>query len=110
MQEGDSFSLGSDARFLVDELNASSAAPVECRLEVVDGKADVMDSGSALRHESRDRGGGIVGLQQLDEGLSRTEPNDARAVGIIELHLPQPQDIAEKGKGVAEGRQGDPNV
>lgn len=110
MQEGDSFSLGSDARCLVDELNTSGTAAVECRVQVVHRKANVMNPRSALRHEARDRRRGIVGLQQLDEGLPGAEPHDARSVGIVEFHLSQTQNIAEKGKGVAEGLQGDPHV
>ena len=110
MQEGNSFSLGSDARFLVDELNTRGAAPLECRVEVVDRKADVMNPGTTLRHKAGNRRRGVVGLQQLDEGLSRAEPHDARSVGIIEFHLSQTHYIAEKGKSVAEGLQGDPNV
>lgn len=110
MQKGDSFSLGSDARFLVDELNTRGAAAVECRVQVVHRKADVMNPRSALRYEARDWGCGIVRLQQLDERLPGAESHDARSVGIIEFHLSQTQNIAEKGKGVAEGLQSDPNV
>lgn len=110
MQEGDSFSLGSDARCLIDELNTRGAAAVECRVQVVHRKANVMNPRSALRHEARDRRRGIVGLQQLDEGLPRAEPHDAGAVGVIESYLSQTQNIAEKGKGIAEGLQSDPNV
>ena len=110
MQEGDSFSLGSDARRLVDDLNARGAAAVECRVQVVHRKADVMNPRSALLHEARDRRRGVVRLQQLDEGLPRAEPHDARSIGIIESHLSQTQNIAEKGEGVAEGLQSDPNV
>ena len=110
MEEGNSFSLRSDARFLVDELNTCGAAPLECRVQVVDGKADVMDSGSALRHEAGDWRRGIVCLQQLDQGLSSAEPHNAGTVGIIEFHFAQTQNIAEKGKGVAEALQSDPNV
>ena len=110
MQEGDSFSFGPDARFLVDELNTRGAALVERRVKVVDRKADVMNPRSPLRHEAGYRRRGVVGLQQLDKGLSRAEAHDARAVGIIESHLSQTQDIAEKGNGVSECLQSDPNV
>ena len=110
MEECDSFPLDSDARFLVDEPNTRGAALLECRVQVVDRKADVMNCRSALRHEARNRRRGIVGLQQLDECLSRGEPYDMRSVGIIEAHLSQTQDIAEKGTGVAKGLQSDPNM
>lgn len=110
MQEGDSFSLCSDARCLVDELNAGGAAAVQRRVQVVHRKANVMNPRSALRHEARDRRRGVVGLQQLDEGLTRAEPYDARSIGIVESHLSKTQNIAEKGEAVSEGLQSDPNV
>lgn len=110
MQEGDSFSLGSDARCLIDEPNARGAAAVERRVQVVHRKADVMNPRSALLHEARDRRCWVVGLQQLDEGFAGAESHNARSVGIIESHLAQTQNIAEKGEGVAEGLQSDPNV
>ena len=110
MQECDSFSLRSNPRFLVDKLNSRGAAAVESRVEIVHRKANVMNPRSALRHEARDRRRGIVGLQQLDEGLPGVEPHDARSIGIIEFHLSQTENITKKGKGVAEGLKSDPNV
>ena len=64
----------------------------------------------ALLHEARDRRCWVVGLQQLDERFTGAESHDARSVGIIESHLPQTQNIPEKGEGVAEGLQSYPNV
>ena len=70
MQERNPLSLCSNARLFVDELNAGCAAALECGVEVIDGKADVVDSRTALRHEARDRRGWIIRLQGFpDDGL-----------------------------------------
>ena len=51
MQEGDSFSLGADARRLVDEPNAVRAAALERAVEIVDGETDVMNARPAFGDE-----------------------------------------------------------
>jgi len=55
VEKRDPFSLGPDTGFLVDELDPRLPAALQHRVEIVDRKADVMDAGSALRHEARDR-------------------------------------------------------
>ncbi len=67
MQKRDSLSLRTDSRVLVDELDAGSPATLQHRVEIVYGKADVMDASPALRHEARDGRGGIVRLQELHQ-------------------------------------------
>ena len=54
MEKGDPLSLCPDTGFLVDELDPGLTAALQHRVEIVDGKADVMNAGSALRHEARD--------------------------------------------------------
>jgi len=55
VEECDPFSLRSDARLIVNELNAGLATAIERRVEVVDRKADMVDSGTPFPHEPRDR-------------------------------------------------------
>ena len=54
MEKGDAFSLCPNTGFLVDELDPRLPAALQHSVEIVDSKADVMDAGSALRHEARD--------------------------------------------------------
>ena len=110
MQKSDSFSLCADARSLVDELDARGPAASQHVVEVVDSKADVMDSWSALRHEARDRRVRIVGLQQLHQRLPRAESGYVRAIRIVERNLGQSQHIAKERKGPVKGLDCDPNV
>ena len=110
MQEGNPLPLRADARLFVDELNARGATALERRVEVIYRKADVMDSGSALGHEARDRRGGIVRLQELHQRLARLEPDNPGAIGIVEAHLPQTQYVAKERKTFGDGPYRDPDV
>lgn len=110
MEEGDPFTLGADARFVVDELQSGLAAPLERRVEIVDRKADVVNSGSPFRDEASDRGIRIVRLQELHQGLAGRETDDPRAIGVVERNLGQFQYFAEKRHGRCEGLHSDSNV
>ena len=110
MQEGYPLSLRADARLFVDELNAGGATALQHRVQVVDRKANVMDSGPALRHESRDRRPRIVRLKKLDQSLAGAEARYPGAIGIVEANLAQAQHIAKKGKTLGERLYRDPNV
>jgi hypothetical protein len=110
VQKYDPLSLGPDARLLINELNASGSASLDRCVEIVDRKADVMDTGAAFRQEARDRRGRIISLQQLHERLSGTETNYARPVSVIERDFAQPQYVPEKWKTLGEGLDRDSNV
>jgi len=110
VQKRDSLSLRSDSRLLVDELHAGRPAALQRCVEIVDGKADVMDSRSALSHKPRYGRAGIVGLQQLHQGLPRGEPDYARPIRIIESRLGQTQDVPEERNTPCEGLNCDPNM
>ena len=110
MQEGDSLSLRADARFVVDELDAGTAAPIESRVEIVNRKANVMNSRSALRHEACDRGRRIAGLEQLDERVAGGESRDPRAISVRQRHLRETEDLAKEWHASGKGFYGDPNV
>lgn len=102
MQKRDSLSLRANARLLVNEPDSGLAAALERGVEIVDGKADVMDAGPPLRHESRDRRGGIVRLEKLYQRLSGAQAHDARPIGIIESNFCQSQHVSEKGEALGE--------
>ena len=84
MQKGDPFSLRPDSRCFVDQLYTGGATAFEHRVEIVNGKADVMDSRAALRHEAAYRRSRVIGFKELDQGLSRLEPHDLRRVRIFQ--------------------------
>lgn len=110
MQEGDSLALGADARLFIDELQPGLAAPLERRVEIVDGKANVVNSGTALRDEARDRRIRVIRLEELHQGLAGRETRDARAIGVVERNLGQFQHFAEKRHAGCESLHSDSNV
>ncbi|MEA2764368.1 MAG: hypothetical protein QOK07_772 [Gemmatimonadaceae bacterium] len=110
MQKCNPFSLGAYARCFVDELNAGSAAALERRVQIVDRKADVMDSRTALGHEARDWRGGIIGFQQLNKRVSRAESRYPGAVGTVEADLSQSQYVPKERETLGDCLDRDPDV
>src|SRR5262245_6591168 len=86
MEEGDVFAFGSQARCLVDELDACVPAALERSAKVVHGETDVMDSGAALGDELANRGFGTFSLEKLHEGFAGAEAGDPGAVGIVQRY------------------------
>lgn len=87
MDEGDSFSLRADAWAFVDESQPQLAALPECRVNVVNREADVVDPRASPGDEPPD--GRVVRrrLKQLHETLARGERAYPRPVGICHLGL-----------------------
>ena len=52
----------------------------------------------------------MVGLEQLDEGLTGREASDAGAVGIVEIDLGETEQIAVEWKDLVERTHGDADV
>lgn len=102
MEERDTFPFGSDARRLVDETEAGSAAAVQHALEVIHGEADVVNPGAALRDEPADGRLGRIRLEQFDEGFAGREARDACAVGVCERDGREAEDVAAEGKEVVD--------
>ena len=102
MQERDAFSLRADARHFVDKLNSRLAAPRENAVEIIDRKADVVYSRSALLNESPDWRARVRGLQQLHQRLSGSKPSDAGAVRVVQRHLGETEHIAKKRYALPE--------
>jgi hypothetical protein len=96
VQERDPLSFGTDAGHFIYELNAGSSASLQRRIEIVNRKADVVDTRSALRQKSRDRRRRVVCLEQFHQRLASTETDDVRPIGVFESDLPQPQYIPKK--------------
>jgi len=84
MQKGDAFAFGADPRDLIHERHTGGTTFLECSIEIVHGEAYVVNAGTALLHESRDRRIGTLGFEQLDESVSGLKPGDSRAVAVRE--------------------------
>src|SRR4029079_6884374 len=95
---------------MVDKRNSRLDAALQSCVEIVDGKADVVDPGAPFGHEPADRGTGIVWLKELHQRLPRAEPDDARSIGVIEIDLAEPEHLPEKRQGLRDRLHGDPNV
>jgi hypothetical protein len=110
VQKRDPLSLRSHAGLVVDELHPRRPAPRQHRVEVVDREADVMNPGTPFGDEARDWGIGVIGFQELHQGLPRAEPDYARAVGVVQGDLRQPQHIPEERQALGEGLNRDSDV
>ena len=110
MQKRDPLAFGADTRALVDESDPCVSASVERGVEVIDGEAHVVNSGSALRHVARDGRVGRGRLEELDERLACGESRDAGAVGVIELDGRETEHVAVEWHELVEGTHGDSNV
>ena len=110
MEERDTFPFGAEPGGLVDEPEPGSAAAGERTVEVVDREADVMDPGATPGDELADGGLGVLGLEQLDEGVTGGEAGDASTIGVVELDLGEIEQVAVEGKDLVERAHGDPNV
>ena len=110
MQKGNSFSLRPTAWLVVDHLEPRGATTLEGCVEVVDRKADVVDSRTPLSDKPGNGRLGVVRCEQLDQGFPGTEACDARAIRIVERNLGQAEDIAKKRHAGGQGLNGDADV
>lgn len=110
MQKCDPLSLRAYARLIVNELHTRRPAPRQHCVQIVDREADVMDPGTPFGDEARDWGIRVIGFQKLYQGLARAEPDDVRAVGIVQRDLGQPQHIPEERQAPGEGLDRDSDV
>lgn len=110
MEKGDSFSLCSQAWFVIDQLDPPRAAAGEGVVQILDGEANVMNAWSATIDESRDRGLGGVGLEQLDERVTGCEAGDVSTVRIRERMLIESEEISIERKQLVDRANGDSNV
>src|SRR4051812_35737483 len=102
MYESDPFSLGADTRLLVDQPESGFPAAVESGRQVVDGKTDVMNPGSAFRYELPDGRVRRLGFEKLHERVTSLQAGDSGAVGVIERVYGQLQHVTIKRKDAVE--------
>jgi hypothetical protein len=110
MKKGDSLSFGAHARCFVDQPDSSGAATGQGVVQILDGKADMMNTGTATVDESRDRR--IVGprLEQLDELRACGKAGNASTIGILEWMIIEAEKITIEGKHLVDRAYGDSNV
>src|SRR5512146_1229864 len=110
MQKRDALTFGPDAGRLVDHPHPVLAATSQRVVEIVDGKADVMDAWATLGDKFGDRRIGGFCLEELDERLARGEPHDACTVGIGERNLGQPKHVTIERQTLGQPAHGDADV
>ena len=110
MQKRDSFSLRSHTRRFIDQLDPLRTAAGEGAVQILNGEADVMEAWSATVDESRDRGVGGVGLEQLDERITGREAGDVSTVRILERMIVEAEQISIERKQLVDRAYGDSNV
>lgn len=102
MKEGDPFSFRSEARYLVDEADSSSATALERPLEIVDVEADVMNARATLGDELADGRLGSFTLEKFNERFAGDESRNAGTVRIIERSLGHAEDVAVEWQDLLE--------
>ena len=110
MQEGDALAFGAKARGLVDQHDTRLAAARERRVEVVDGETEVMDAGSPLLEELRDRRARVLRFEQFDEGATGGEAGYAGAVAVFERRVGEAEHVAVEGDQGIDALHGDADV
>lgn len=102
MEERDPLSFGSDPRDLVHQSHARSAALREHCVEVVYGEAQVVDAGTALFNEARDRRVGTVGLEQFDEDVAGDESANAGTITVGEWLAGESEHVTKERERVSQ--------
>ena len=110
MEKGDSFSFCSHARLVIDQLDSPRPAACEGVVQIVDGKTNVMNAWSAAIDESRDRGVGGVGLEQLDERVAGRETGNVSTIRVLERNVVEAKEISIEWKQLVDRAYGDSNV
>src|SRR3954466_5226564 len=110
MEEGDPLSFGADSRLLIDELKPCLSAALERRVEVIDRKANVMNSRPPLCQVAADGRAFVLGLEELDERFSGAESRDPRAIRVIEIDRRKPQHLAKEWNAGRERLNSDADV
>lgn len=110
MEKRDSFSFSAHPRNIVDKLNSRLATARECAIQIVDRKADVMQSGPSLRHEPANRRVGVRRFQELNERAAGVEASYARAVRIIQVDLLEAKDVTKKRQVGSQSLYGNADV
>lgn len=110
MEEGDALPLRAEPGRVVDESDAVLPAAVECGIEIVDRKAEMVHAGSASGDELADWRVVSGWGEKLDERVTGGEPGYAGPVGVVQRHDRQAEDVTEKGKTLVEGAHGDADM
>lgn len=110
MEKRDPLPLGANAGLLVYEPDAQGTTALENRIQISNGKADVMDGRSALRHEPADWRAGIRRFEKLHERFPRLKRLYPGAIGITHVHRLQSQNLAVEWNRLIESRESDSNM
>ena len=110
MQERDTFPLGTEPGRFVDQSDTGLSATRERTVEIVDREADVMDARATFGDELADGCVRMLGLEQLDEGVTGREAGDARTIGVVERDVWETEQIAVEWENLVERAHGDSDV
>ena len=110
MKKRDALSLGAEPGGGIDEANTGGTAARKRAIEVVHGKTDVMNAGTALGDELADRRISGLRLEQFDQRISSLQAGDAGSISIVEGNVRQAKDISIEWQDPAERVNGDAHV
>ena len=110
MEKRNPFPLGAHPGRLIDQPDSGGPTARERIVEVVDGEANVMDSWPPRVQKLGDRSARFPRFEELDERLAGREPDDRRAVGVIERNDGESEHVAVERHGVGERANSDPDM
>ncbi len=110
MQEGDAFSLGTNAGLFIDQREAGGSAPREGGVQIIHVEADVVNARPAFVEELSDRRLRFFWLQEFNERIASGEPRNAGAIGIVEGSFGEAEDVAIEGDQLVEGAYSNADV
>ena len=85
MQEGDAFSLGTNAGLFIDQREAGGSAPREGGVQIIHVEADVVNARPAFVEELSDRRLRFFWLQEFNERIASGEPSSSPAMRLASM-------------------------
>lgn len=110
MNEGDALSFGTDAGSVVHQLDPRFAASGEGAVQVVNGKADMMEPRPPLSEKFPYRGGLIGRFEEFHQGAGGVKAANPRAIRVGEGNLDKTQYPLEKRGRITNGAHGNSDV
>ena len=110
MKERDSLLLRADTRGLVDEANAGCATSVESSVEVVDGEANMVNTGATFGDIAPNRRFRGFSFEQFNERFASGKAGNRCTVGVVERHFWQIEYVAIERQDLFEGPHRDSDV
>lgn len=110
MDKGNPAAAGANAWLVVDQGVARGPATGQCRLQVGNAVADVVNAGSPAGQKPADRGIGLQRFEELDFRIAEVQMDDPGTVGHLRSPGTEAKDVAVKGARCLNAGHGNSDV